>query len=101
MLDRKHNHLTKERIEAMEAIGFVWKVRDRPEWSSRFEDLLAYKEKYGNTVSCTSDAANSTEDLPDSCPHQQHIPLLSMQIVPQQWPENRSLGKVGNVVLRE
>jgi hypothetical protein len=43
--------LTKQRKELLDKFGFVWQVRNRPDWSSKYDELVAYKEKHGNTVS--------------------------------------------------
>jgi hypothetical protein len=40
--------LSQERREKLEAIGFTWSVRNRPEWDSRFNELLEYKKKFGD-----------------------------------------------------
>lgn len=41
------SQLTTERREKLEALGFAWSVRNRPEWEHRFQQLLEYKEKNG------------------------------------------------------
>jgi hypothetical protein len=43
--------LTKQRKDLLDKLGFVWQVRNRPEWSSKYDELVAYKEKHGDTVS--------------------------------------------------
>lgn len=42
--------LTEERIAALEAEGFCWGLYEAPqkEWSERYDQLVAYKVKYGN-----------------------------------------------------
>ena len=44
--------ITTERIEALNEIGFVWSMRKKPArvvgWSERYQELLDYKEKYGD-----------------------------------------------------
>ena len=40
--------LTQERRDKLEAIGFAWKVRNRPEWEQRYHELLQYKDKHGD-----------------------------------------------------
>ena len=65
--------LTKQRKELLDEIGFQFRIRNRPEWSSKYEELLAYKKKHGDTR------------------------------VPQHFRENKALGKVRKnlaVVLR-
>lgn len=56
-------NLTTARREKLESVGFVWTVRNRPEWDSRFAELLDYKTK---NKDCK---------------------------VPQHYKENRALGK--------
>jgi len=55
--------LTPERRDKLEAIGFAWQVRNRPEWEARFSELLDYKRKHGDCK------------------------------VPQHYKENKALGK--------
>ena len=52
--DQLPNGMTEERIARLEEIGFEWSVSDKVfvpgsgvPWDSRFEELKAYKEKYG------------------------------------------------------
>jgi len=54
--------MSEERIQALEDIGFSWGPKDDI-WQHRFNELKAYRDKYGN---CN---------------------------VPQQWSENPQLGK--------
>jgi len=42
--------LSDEREEMLNELGFAWKVRERPEWDKRYEELLQYKEKNGQYV---------------------------------------------------
>lgn len=55
--------LTKQRKELLDAIGFQFRIRNRPEWSSKYEELLEYRDKHGDTR------------------------------VPQHFKENKALGK--------
>jgi hypothetical protein len=57
------SQLTQARREKLEAIGFVWQVRNRPEWEHRYQELVDYKSNN------------------DDCK------------VPQHYKENRALGK--------
>lgn len=57
------SQLTKERREKLEALGFAWQVRNRPEWDQRFQQLLEYKAVHGDCK------------------------------VPQHYKENKALGK--------
>jgi len=41
--------LTKQRKELLDEIGFQFRIRNRPEWSSKYEEILSYKEKNGDT----------------------------------------------------
>eukprot|EP00534_Pseudo-nitzschia_fraudulenta_P012814 CAMPEP_0201219670 /NCGR_PEP_ID=MMETSP0851-20130426/191195_1 /ASSEMBLY_ACC=CAM_ASM_000631 /TAXON_ID=183588 /ORGANISM="Pseudo-nitzschia fraudulenta, Strain WWA7" /LENGTH=434 /DNA_ID=CAMNT_0047509361 /DNA_START=30 /DNA_END=1334 /DNA_ORIENTATION=+ len=45
----KPTPLTKQRKELLDEIGFQFRIRNRPEWSSKYEELLTYKEKNGDT----------------------------------------------------
>jgi hypothetical protein len=51
MMQGKPSVLDPERQRKLEEMGFVWVVRNRPEWNNRFQELLQYREKYGDTVS--------------------------------------------------
>ena len=42
--------ITEERIKALNEIGFEWRLRNRPEWDERFDELVAYKEQHGDTL---------------------------------------------------
>ena len=37
--------MTDERKEKLDAIGFVWKVRERADWNDRYEQLLEFKKE--------------------------------------------------------
>lgn len=51
MMQGKPSVLDPERQRKLEEMGFVWVVRNRPEWNNRYQELLQYREKYGDTVS--------------------------------------------------
>jgi hypothetical protein len=56
--------LTQERIDRLNKLGFEWDVAKKVvPWEERFNEIVAYKEKYGNTN------------------------------VPRNWKENPSLGE--------
>ena len=58
--------ITKERIEALNEIGFEWRLRDRREWDERYDELVAYKEQHGDTLVPTDarvDSANKYREL--------------------------------------
>ena len=57
------SQLSKERKLKLESLGFIWQVRNRPEWDQRYSELLEYKEKNGDCK------------------------------VPQHFKENKALGK--------
>ena len=42
--------ISAERVEALNNIGFEWKLRDRLEWDERYDELLAYKQTHGDTL---------------------------------------------------
>ena len=42
--------MTKERVKALEKLGFVWSKRDLVDWFDRLDELKAYKEKYGDCL---------------------------------------------------
>eukprot|EP00804_Cyclotella_cryptica_P028722 CCRYP_008225-RA/>CCRYP_008225-RA protein AED:0.05 eAED:0.05 QI:205/1/1/1/1/1/4/428/534 len=62
-LDGRPSMMTDERKEKLDAIGFVWKVRERADWNDRYEQLLEFKKENGHCV------------------------------VPQHYTQNRALGK--------
>ena len=64
----KPTPLTKQRKELLDEIGFQFRIRNRPEWSSKYEELLTYKEKNGDTR------------------------------VPQHYKANKALGKVRFII---
>ena len=49
MMQGKPSVLDPERQRKLEELGFVWVVRNRPEWNNRYHELLQYREKYGDT----------------------------------------------------
>lgn len=55
--------LTQSRIDALNDVGFVWKIKDRTTFEARFEELKAFKAVHGHTK------------------------------VPQHYQENKPLGK--------
>lgn len=59
----KPSTMTKDRQKLLDSIGFVWQVRNRTTWDTRFQELLEFKEARGTTI------------------------------VPQHFAENRALGK--------
>jgi len=46
----KLQKISKERIQRLNEIDFVWKVRTQVPWIDSYHRLVAYKEKYGTTV---------------------------------------------------
>lgn len=44
------NQLTDEREKLLDQLGFAWQVRNRPEWEMRYQELIEYKEQYGEYV---------------------------------------------------
>ena len=58
--------ITKERIEALNKIGFEWRLRERPEWDERYDELVIYKEEHGDTLVPTDargDSGNKYREL--------------------------------------
>ena len=45
----KHSHLTDERIENLNQIGFVWNAQ-KAAWEEKFAELVSYKEMHGDTL---------------------------------------------------
>lgn len=43
----KQSTMTKERIEKLNSIGFVWNQQEN-QWEKRFNELVDYKQKYGH-----------------------------------------------------
>lgn len=61
---KKNPYITEERIELLNALGFVWDVRSEIDgWKERLEELKKYRKKHGNVL------------------------------VPNRYPENPQLGK--------
>lgn len=50
MLDGKVTSMTKERVAALNEIGFVWSKRDLVDWSQRLEELKQYKAIHGDCL---------------------------------------------------
>ena len=56
--DLATRHMNEERIAALEAVGFVWTVKGKGledqnaniRWNTRYEELKAYKEQYGDCL---------------------------------------------------
>lgn len=42
------SQLTNERRDKLEHLGFVWQVRNRPEWETRYHELEQYKHHHGD-----------------------------------------------------
>ncbi|KAL7447868.1 hypothetical protein ACHAWC_000168, partial [Mediolabrus comicus] len=48
---RRNGKLSKERIQLLDEIGFVWITRNaNTPWMDRYDELVAFKEKYGDTL---------------------------------------------------
>lgn len=47
--ENKTSILTAERIEALNSMNFVWSVKPRSSWESRFEELKRFHKKHGHT----------------------------------------------------
>mmetsp|Transcript_4720 Transcript_4720/g.6970 ORF Transcript_4720/g.6970 Transcript_4720/m.6970 type:complete len:479 (+) Transcript_4720:24-1460(+) len=62
-MEGKPSLLTPYRKSKLDAIDFVWRIRNRTDWSDRYAQLLMFKEENGHTV------------------------------VPQHYAPNRALGK--------
>lgn len=45
---RKSGELLQDRIDRLDAIGFDWRTKSDQEWDSKFDDLVAYKDKFGH-----------------------------------------------------
>merc|ERR1712194_159249 len=45
----KPTPLTKQRKELLDEIGFQFRIRTRPEWMTKHDELLIYKEENGHT----------------------------------------------------
>eukprot|EP00544_Gedaniella_sp_CCMP2646_P004528 CAMPEP_0202495918 /NCGR_PEP_ID=MMETSP1361-20130828/18295_1 /ASSEMBLY_ACC=CAM_ASM_000849 /TAXON_ID=210615 /ORGANISM="Staurosira complex sp., Strain CCMP2646" /LENGTH=319 /DNA_ID=CAMNT_0049127103 /DNA_START=26 /DNA_END=985 /DNA_ORIENTATION=+ len=59
----KPSRMTIKRKAMLDELGFCWQVRQRSGWNDRFEELLKFRDEYGDTI------------------------------VPQQYEPNRPLGK--------
>ena len=42
----KRGELSDERVTMLDDIGFVWKTRE--DWTTRYNDLVAYKKRHGH-----------------------------------------------------
>lgn len=47
LCEGRKSNMTKNRVEALERIGFVWNFYDQ-RWEAGYDALLQYKEKFGN-----------------------------------------------------
>ena len=54
MKEGKKSHMTQERIDLLDSIGFVWAMGRDQEWEllwlERFEELRKYKETHGDCL---------------------------------------------------
>ena len=81
--------MTDERKEKLDALGFLWKVRERADWNDRYEQLLEYKKENGHCVVPQVNRVNVVHyDLciTQACTYQSHK-------LKQHYQENRALGK--------
>ena len=46
----KPSLLTDDRKAKLDALGFTWQVRERMDWNKRYQQLVEYKNKHGNTI---------------------------------------------------
>ena len=63
---KKSSGISAERIDALNNIGFEWRLRNRPEWDERYDEVVAYKQTHGDTlvpITRTSDATNKYHGL--------------------------------------
>ena len=63
---KKSSGISAERIDALNNIGFEWRLRNRPEWDERYDEVVAYKQTHGDTLvpmTATSDATNKYHGL--------------------------------------
>jgi hypothetical protein len=58
LCDGKSSSMTKERVAALKALGFVWSKRDLVDWSQRLDELKQYKAKTGDCLVPNKYAAN-------------------------------------------
>lgn len=49
--DDNESEMSQDRKDMLDSLGFVWQVRDRPGWDSRYEELVEFKKQHGHTVS--------------------------------------------------
>jgi len=42
----KQSHLTEERVQLLDSVGFSWKTRE--DWGTRFSELKKYHQQFGN-----------------------------------------------------
>jgi len=48
LMEGKSSSLSYTRIEALEAIGFVWKMRDSDNWKKKLNELKVFKDRNGH-----------------------------------------------------
>ena len=48
--DGRPSQMTDDRKQKLDALGFIWKVRERADWNDRYEQLLEYKKENGHCV---------------------------------------------------
>lgn len=88
-LDGRPSMMTDERKEKLDALGFLWKVRERADWNDRYEQLLEYKKENGHCVVPQVNRVNVMYyDLyiTQACTYQSRK-------LKQHYQENRALGK--------
>jgi len=56
----KKSSMTKERIQALEAVGFIWAKRRKgqPTWDLKFDELTDYRQEHGDCLVPTKYAEN-------------------------------------------
>ena len=54
----KPNHITLERIRALDGIGFEWKTGSAASWNERFQQILELKVQFGHYLVLQQYSAN-------------------------------------------
>lgn len=46
----KASYMSKQRLEALQKLDFTWSLRDKVEWTLRYDELLLFKSQHGHCL---------------------------------------------------